>query len=313
MAIQVFVYKLQLRDDSGAILAGQPNLHQDCSHSGHVLALYLKSHGDYIVVGDLLRSVTLLRMRSEDGKLEEAARDFSSNFMRAVEFIVDNDDFFLGTDDYANLFILRRRLDASTEEERAKLEGQGEFHLGDYVNVIRKGSLTRQPDTADVKANNSDGLSTSLEVNLATGTSAKSSSYLFGTISGSIGTILTLSEEVYKFFSALEKSVKSCSTGLGLSHGDWRSFHNERKTSPQRNVVDGDLVESFLDFSRDVQDVIVKQLNDELNAMKTPIAPVTASSYNMSSSTLSSVLMSEEKVISHEEVLQRVEDMVRLH
>ena len=37
----------------------------------------------------------------------------------------------------------------------------------------------------------------------------------------------------------------------GLSHAEWRSFHNDRKTSPAFNFVDGDLVEAFLELSAD--------------------------------------------------------------
>lgn len=35
-------------------------------------------------------------------------------------------------------------LDAATEEERARLEIQGEFHLGEFVNKFCRGSLLMQ-------------------------------------------------------------------------------------------------------------------------------------------------------------------------
>jgi DNA damage-binding protein 1 len=39
--------------------------------------------------------------------------------------------------------------------------------------------------------------------------------------------------------------------GVGnLSHEQWRSFCNERKTVDAHNFLDGDLIESFLDLSR---------------------------------------------------------------
>lgn len=318
---KVFVYKIVVKDEEGVVMSGQPTLHQDCGHHGHILALYLKTHGDFILVGDLLRSMTLLRFKSEDGLLEEVARDFNSNFMRSIEILGDGDDYFLGTDDSGNIFTMKRRLDAATEEERAKLESQGDIHLGDYINTIRQGSLTKQPDADLVKASSESSPASASQqslINAVTGTPSQSSSYLFGTITGSIGTILTLSEDVYNFFAALERSVKSVSSGFaGLSHADWRSFANERRSTPQKNIVDGDLVESFLDFNRETQELIVKQLNDDINAMRTPIAPVTASSYSTgtgtSVSSLSSALKSEEKVISYEDVLQRIEDIVRLH
>ena len=34
----------------------------------------------------------------------------------------------------------------------------------------------------------------------------------------------------------------------GLDHAEWRAFSNERVSSPCRGVVDGDLVEQFLEL-----------------------------------------------------------------
>lgn len=38
--------------------------------------------------------------------------------------------------------------DAATEEERARLEIQGEFHLGEFVNKFCRGSLLMQVSNA---------------------------------------------------------------------------------------------------------------------------------------------------------------------
>lgn len=63
-----------------------------------------------------------------------------------------------------------------------------------------------------------------------------------GTVSGAIGTIITLNNEAYTFFSTLERAVKTVVVGEGgLNHDDWRSFRNERRNNPQMNMVDGDL------------------------------------------------------------------------
>ena len=37
---------------------GASELQSECGHHGHVLALYMQSRGDFIVVGDLMRSIT---------------------------------------------------------------------------------------------------------------------------------------------------------------------------------------------------------------------------------------------------------------
>lgn len=40
--------------------------------------------------------------------------------------------------------------DAATEEERARLEIQGEFHLGEFVNKFCQGSLLMQASSTSV-------------------------------------------------------------------------------------------------------------------------------------------------------------------
>lgn len=47
----------------------------------------------------------------------------------------------------------------------------------------------------------------------------------------------------------------------GLSHAEWRSFHNERKTQEARGFVDGDLVEQFVDLARPQQEEVLALLN----------------------------------------------------
>ena len=42
------------------------SLQCECGHSGHILTLYLKAHGDYVLIGILLRSVTFLQCKCTD-------------------------------------------------------------------------------------------------------------------------------------------------------------------------------------------------------------------------------------------------------
>lgn len=280
----------------------------ECSNQGNILALYLKTHGNFVLVGDLLRSVTLLRYQSNsalnsttsngNGTLDEIARDFSANPMRAIEICGVSDEFFLGCDDFSNLFIVRRQLDAVTEEERGKMAPYAEFHLGDTVNVFRYGTLSSQPPDA-------------LEVTFPNGPN----SLLFGTVSGSIGTILFLSKESFHFFAQLEKAVKAVTSGIGgLSHDDYRSFSNEMKTSRQRNMIDGDLVETILSMDRDVVEEVVKHFNDNYVELKAEIAAepdaCDGSTMNISVEAVSPVPKTEFAV---EECIRRVDEMARRH
>ena len=41
---------------------------------------------------------------------------------------------------------------------------------------------------------------------------------------------------------------------------EWRSFHNELRTSPQRNTIDGDLVERILEMDRTAVEVLAMEV-----------------------------------------------------
>jgi hypothetical protein len=52
------------------------------------MALYAATRGDFIVIGDLMKSVTLLTYKAIDGSMEEIARDYNPNWMTALEILV---------------------------------------------------------------------------------------------------------------------------------------------------------------------------------------------------------------------------------
>ncbi|PQP97621.1 hypothetical protein Pyn_18225 [Prunus yedoensis var. nudiflora] len=100
----------------------------------------------------------------------------------------------------------------------------------------------------------------------------------FGTVNGVIGVIASLPKSSMCFWrtqSNLRKVIKGVG---GLSHEQWRSFNNEKKTVDAKNFLDGDLIESFLDLSRSKMDEISKQMR-----------------------------------VSVEELCKRVEELTRLH
>jgi DNA damage-binding protein 1 len=60
---------------------------KELTHNGHILALYIKTRGNYVLVGDVLRSMSLLVFNPDERRLVECGRDFNANYMRAVEIL----------------------------------------------------------------------------------------------------------------------------------------------------------------------------------------------------------------------------------
>lgn len=247
---KIQLYKWMTRED------GSHELQSECGHHGHILALYTQTRGDFIVVGDLMKSISLLVYKHEESAIEELARDYNANWMTAVEMI--DDDIYVGAENSYNLFTVRKNSDAATDEERGRLEVVGEYHLGEFVNRFRHGSLVmRLPDSE----------------------MGQIPTVIFGTINGVIGIIASLPHDHYVFLEKLQATLVKFIKGVGsLSHEQWRSFHNDKKTSEARNFLDGDLIESFLDLNRSKMEEVAK-------AMAVPV----------------------------EELSKRVEELTRLH
>lgn len=82
------------------------DLRLECSHFNNIIALYVKTKGDFILVGDLMRSITLLQHRQMEGSFEEISRDYEPKWMTAVEIL--DDDTFLGAENGYNLFVCQK-------------------------------------------------------------------------------------------------------------------------------------------------------------------------------------------------------------
>ncbi|XP_034833854.1 DNA damage-binding protein 1 [Maniola hyperantus] len=225
----------------------EKELRLECSHFNNIVALYLKVKGDFILVGDLMRSLSLLQYKQMEGSFEEIARDYSPNWMTAVEIL--DDDTFLGAENSFNLFVCQKDSAATTDEERQQMGYMGQFHVGDMVNVMRRGALVAQlADTAAPVAR----------------------PVLLATVTGAICLVVQLTPELFDFLHQLEERLTHTIKSVGkIPHSFWRSFNTDVKTEPAEGFIDGDLIESFLDLSREMQQDTVQGLQiDDGEGMK---------------------------------------------
>lgn len=152
--------------------------------------------------------------------------------MTAIEIVDDN--IYLGADKNFNLFTLR---EAGAGVARS-LEVSGRFNLREFVNRFRHGSLVMQRSNLYVTPT------------------------IFGTVNGVIGIIASLNNDQYTFLERLQKTLRNVIKGVGgFSHDKWRSFHNDEKKVESQNFVDGDLIESFLELTRDAQEDVARVMN----------------------------------------------------
>ncbi|KAI9594127.1 mono-functional DNA-alkylating methyl methanesulfonate N-term-domain-containing protein [Syncephalis fuscata] len=191
--------------------------------------------GDFVAVGDLLRSVALLRYVADQQKFDVLAQDYDTHWISTLTMM--NDDVMLAADCCYNLYTLKYRNDEPDEAIRERLEGIGEFHLGDQINRFCSGSLAMWlPDTTNLP-----------------------SVQLFGTVAGMIGMVIPLTKQQYTLLEQLSRNVNQFIVMPGdIDHSVWRSYQDERQEKEANGVIDGDLVEQFLHLSKQDQLAIIE-------------------------------------------------------
>ena len=224
----------------GKILAGINNkvtvfefkeedgLKVECKYHNTLMAVYLRSRGQFILVGDLLRSMALLVYKQLEGRLEDIAKDYKANWMTQVEIL--DDDTFLGAEHFNNLFVCTKE-GGMEEEDRRLLKLAGQFHLGENANVFREGSLVlKNPSGAPPLVHKT---------------------ILYGSSTGAIGLIGCIEKPLFDLLLTLQEALARTVTSIGcIPHNVWRGFHNDRQKEPAKGFIDGDLIERFLDLPR---------------------------------------------------------------
>ena len=252
--------------DGGAGAGAEPRsfdgeLRLIAARHGFVTVLSSWPEGDSVLVGDIMRSMSLIslaRVRggADDGKdggaddgtaapqnpehswvsdtsdvaLEEVCRDYNTMWTTATAML--DPSHYLAGENMHNLYCCRRDPNAVTDDERRRLEFVGGFHLGEFVNRFREGSLVMRAGAT------ASGTGTTLTPRL-----------VFGCVSGMIGVVASMSRDEFLVLSRLQAAAVKVLHGVGnMPYNEWRRFSSASRTDDARNFVDGDLVESILDM-----------------------------------------------------------------
>jgi len=225
----------------------EKELRLECSYFNNILALYLKSKGDFVLVADLMKSITLLGYKPLQDAFEEIARDTTVKYMTGIEIL--DDDNFIGSDNSFNLFVCQKDSAAPTDEERCQMSEVGLYHLGEFVNVFRHGSLVMHHAGENM-----------IPVQ---------GRVLFGTTAGVVGMVAQLPQDFFNQLLEVQNRLSKVIKSVGkIQHSHWRSYYTEQKRDESLGFIDGDLLESFLDLSRDKMAEVVQGLQIDDGGMK---------------------------------------------
>ncbi|SPO25464.1 related to UV-damaged DNA-binding protein [Ustilago trichophora] len=242
---------------------------------------------DRVIVGDALRSMNVLKVDGISGRLSEIARDCEPFWTSAVESL--EEEVYVGADVGFNLFTSHRvplgeevkaRLRRGRERESERsirasdsargkeqeyahvMERKAVWHYGDMINKFARTSLV---PTTDSSSSNS----------------AISPRLMFCTAAGAIGVIAIIRDAEADLLARVERNITTTilnpppsSSSLGgsagvvgnISHTDWRTLRTDHRISPPRGVLDGKILQMFIDgrLNREEKEKVVQGVKAEV-------------------------------------------------
>jgi DNA damage-binding protein 1 len=217
------------------------------SYLGAILSLYLDTAADVILVGDLMRSVTLLRfvVTPERGAtLDEIAAEPSNHWMTSVA-LLDGGATALGAEHLFNIFTFARATDIAAaaaldgappaawtgstfgdeDDDATRLDVTGEFHTGEFINRFRPASLVMLPREATpddaaalapqmpppspmaAKRARTNEDGTARAGLARAAVSAPTPRLVFATVSGAVGVLLALPPELWATLARVQVAL----------------------------------------------------------------------------------------------------------
>ncbi|KAJ1811626.1 DNA damage-binding protein 1a, partial [Coemansia sp. RSA 2598] len=159
-------------------------------------------------------------------------------------FLAPSCERFVVADAYHNIIRL-----ACTQAEQQSADGaniqehrllvEGRWHLGDQINVIKTGSLVMDipdPEFPDYFRPH----------------------LVFGTLNGAVGVIASVENgKLGRILDRLQVNMAHLLPTPGLwSYDRWRAYTSDKRDCESFGYLDGDLIESFLDLSAEMQKLV---------------------------------------------------------
>ena len=269
---------------------GNPALSLDllsevCSYHGHTITLFIRAVGRKIIVGDLVKSVSVLTWEPQLNQILDHSRDFNATWVNAMEIL--DDSTYLSADIFCNMIVVKPEQQHHESEEN-RLVVAGDFHWGDSINVFCKGSLVMRQKQEEEEPTTDSSIVVRAVPKL-----------LFGTASGAIGVLATITAQEFAILDRLQKALNIVSEGICKEKQlDWRAFRNGGKTHESKGFIDGDLIETLLEMNHSEIERVTDLVNRGLSGI---------SRFGNNIST------EEPKKVTVNGLISLVEELTRLH
>ena len=188
-----------------------------------------------LLVGDLVKSISLLRYQEDMKVLSLVSRDVKQLEVYNVSFLVDNTMLsFLVSDRLKNFIVYTYQPEMKESHGGQRLVHKADINIGSHVNTFFRIRCKLTDPSIDKRL---------------TGPIEKRHVTYFATLDGSIGYLLPLPEKIYRRLLMVQNAlVAFIAHGAGLNPRAYRQLQIKWKSlnNPQHNILDGDLVWKFL-------------------------------------------------------------------
>ncbi|KAF7493374.1 Cleavage and polyadenylation specificity factor subunit 1 [Sarcoptes scabiei] len=202
-----------------------------------------------ILIGDVFKSISLLRYQEETRTLSLVSRDQKSLQVYACEFMIDQNQLcFVVSDSNKNLIIYGYQPDNSESLGGTRLLRRADFHLGSCVNSFFRIRCRIPFKFID------DRLKQIYKKRHIT---------MFATLDGSIGYLLPITEKTYRRLLMLQNLLTTNIQHIaGINPKAFRCIkhYQNELMNPSKNILDGDLLFKFLNLSLSEKMEIAKKI-----------------------------------------------------
>lgn len=209
-----------------------------------------------LLVGDVYKSISLLRFQEEYRTLSLVSRDFKPSEVYAIEYMIDNSSLgFLVSDREKNLVMYMYQPEARESLGGQRLLRKADFHLGQAVNTFFK-IRCKLGELGEDKKHFSGA-----DRRFIT---------MFATLDGGLGYIMPVPEKTYRRLLMLQNVLVSQGAHIaGLNPKAFRTYKSWRKLqyNPARSVIDGDLVWNFLSLSITEKTEVSKKIGTKVEEL----------------------------------------------
>uniref|UniRef100_A0A2S2P1T8 DNA damage-binding protein 1 n=1 Tax=Schizaphis graminum TaxID=13262 RepID=A0A2S2P1T8_SCHGA len=206
------------------------------------ISQHVKTNGNYILCGDLMKSLALFT-KSGEINLERIVTDDCLKWPSAIEII--DDELFIGAENDKNLYIFYKSSNLGSGNLQSKnFHPIGRFHLGDLVNIFRHGSLVMKKfeDTYETKF-------------------STKGSIIYGTVSGALGFITNMDPKLCDFISDFQKSLTTVVNKVETLP----DHHQTEFTKSNKGFLDGNLLKKFLKLPISNKKSVIRGLTESYN------------------------------------------------